>query len=260
MSLVTVTVDGAARRHIAILDGRVVCDEFKEADHPRAANGQFGSGGTAHIVTTHYADDGTIGVDHVGTDEDAAHQAYSDAEDETEDTDDTVEYHAPRIKGAEGQRGDALHIVHAADGAGGVDVHGVHLDASRARGQAVSLSKEAWEDAGPERGELDRDESEEDEAAEAWNAQHEGEDSAVLVKTDDRGLIERDANGALQWVQDGEDVDLGADDEAAFDDHFDEMFPSDERASYPGFEAANDHFEAEGRHEAVFRIHKHEAV
>lgn len=260
MSLVTVTVDGAARRRIAILDGRVVRDEFKEADHPRAADGKFGSGGTAHIVTTHYDADGTIGVDHVGADEDAAHEAYSDAEDEAEGTDNAVEYHAPEIQGAEGQRGDALHIVHAADGAGGVDVHGVHLDPSRARGQAVALSKEAWEADGPDRSELDRDASDEDTAAEQWNEDHADDEGALLVKTTEDGAVDRDADGALQWVQDGEDVEPDEDDVAAFDEHFDAMFPPDEQASYPGFEAANDHFAAEGRHEAVFKIHKHEAA
>ena len=258
MLLVTVTVDSTTRRRIAVYDGRIIRDDFNEADHPRASNGQFGSGTTVSIVTTHDPDSGETEFHHVGTDSDAAAEAF-EAVDGDEDSEYEPELHAPKTKGKRGQRSDTVHIVHSGDGAAGVDIHGVHIDAAGAQQQAADSSEADWDEHGPDRADRDRDPIEEDDAAQGWNAERADDDGALLVKVNADGTVDRDTNGALQWVQDGVDVEPDEDDVAAFDEHFDAEYPADERPRFPGLDAANEHFEAEGRHESVFRIHTHKA-
>lgn len=227
--------------------------EWNESAHKRAANGQFGSHGTVHIVTT---GGNTPEVRDVTDDADDA----SDLRDaiEEDEGDDTAEHHEVDFERSTDDSVTAVHVVHGSDGIGGTSVYGAYDDGDIARGHAVAHSRSAWDAYGPDRGEIDRDEAEEDEAAERWNEDHADDDGAILAKVDDRGMIERDANGALQWVQDGDDVDPGDDHEAEFGDHFEAMFPADDRAAYPGFDAANDHFETSGQMENVFRVHRHE--
>ncbi len=233
--------------------------DFKESDHPRGDGGQFGTGSKVRIVTTHDADTVTTSFHHVGTDKDAADAAH-DRVSADEDEDAAPEMHEEKVRGKRGERSDTLHIVHSSDGAGGTSIHGAHLSAGVARGRAHVASQAEWAENGPTRADAGLSDLEKTDMAQAFNDRQSESGDDVTIMVDDDGDPVLDASGDFQFEQDGGVVSLDDDRQADFDAVREDLYPGDERAAYPGLDDANDHFEGEGRYDAVFRVHEHKAA
>jgi hypothetical protein len=157
--------------------------EWKEGDHPRSENGQFGSGSTAHVVASHNPETGNIVVHgvHSGRTEATKHQiAVLQKQHDKLDRDyDLASYgenasyqgavHTQKMLAAFNQpqahaksiavagKGDGtggLHIVAEGHHGGGLTIHGAYHDPDEAGRHADRLSQEAWADKGEIRSEI----------------------------------------------------------------------------------------------------------